>query len=1352
MARNLYALLVGIDKYDRRSRVPHLRGCVNDIQGMQDYLEGRVASDEFDLHLRVLKNEESTRQGIIDGFQQHLTQAGADDVALFYYAGHGAQADAPEAFWPVSPDRLMETLVCYDSRVDDDHWDLADKELAQLIAEVDRKKPHIVAVLDCCHSGSGTREAEEPAVLSRKAPPDKRSRPLESFIISPAEARFLETSSPGTTRSVSSAPIAMKLPVGRHVVLSACSDIEEAKEYLGAGEPRGTFSYFLQESLAKASGGLSYRDLFKRTNALVRTNVGAQSPQLEATHSEDLAQPFLGGAIAPSVPYYTVTRHKEHGWIIDGGAIHGLQAPVGDSGDAQTTTLALFPFDASPEQLKAAADSLGSVKITEVLPQLSKVAGDALTDEADTFKAVMVSSPLPPLKVYLEGYAASDQAGVESLKTAIATVGPMSAPSFYVRTIDSLEGAAFRVLAKDNTYLITSPVDNRPLVTPVKGYEAASALKVAQNLEHIARWKTIAELDSPASSQIQGAIEPKIYTGAEASKDASSEITDSQIRLEYSYNRTKQAWVPPRFRIKLHNTSDKTLYCALFYLTERFKAEAIKPDAVGSLVRLDPGQELWFANGAALNGTVADDLWKSGVTECQDILKLIACTDEFDPMLMNLGELGSPVSGTRSVGAGGGSLNRLMQRVNTRDISFADDAPDYDDWVANQVTFTFVRPRLTTPLNQAETISLGANVRVLPHGELGANARLTTVPQSTRDLGSAILPPILQNETEAFQFTSSRSSDPGLSALELNNVKHPESVTPENPLRLEADMPLGEGEYLLPVAYDGEFYLPLGYGQAKDGKTEIVIERLTEPVTEGNRSIHGSIRIFFQKVAANKLGDDLSTTLGLDFKYPLLAVAQLETAGKPGGKVTYLRDAEAVKEKVAQAKNIALYIHGIFGDTASMLPSMNTAVAAIEDSTRPIGELYDLVLAFDYENLNTTIDQNARSLKSRLADIGLGTGHDKTLHIIAHSMGGLVSRWFIEREGGNEVVNHLIMLGTPNAGSPWPQVQAGITAAVSYAINGLSLVAAPLMVLNGLLKRIETLDLSLDQMQPESDFLKEIAQSPDPGIPYTLVVGNTSLIEVDESAGLKEKILHRLGKVVEMPFFKQPNDIAVLVESITAIPEGRSLEPKALPVACNHLEYFTNPIGLASLSEAVLGTGIVPSGGASEATSGAAEATPEASAVETDAPTTSVGSRSIGDTPVEADSNKPSVTTTSAASAAAAAAAAAASAATSSEPATAAASTASTTAADGPQLPGFQPLPAAQPVASAPSAPTESPYDDEPSPFIPEGSQKSVVPNPWIWVVVAALVVGVCLWGWSQLKQPTPSDSLPESSEVDPEG
>src|SRR5947209_1714406 len=122
MPRTVYALLVGIDKYPAPIR--RLNGCVNDIQRVQTLLADRIgrAGDRFE-PLQLL-DDSATRQAIIDGFRQHLRKAAQDDVALFYYSGHGSQEQSPPEFWHLEPDRLDETLVCWNSR-QDDGWDLA---------------------------------------------------------------------------------------------------------------------------------------------------------------------------------------------------------------------------------------------------------------------------------------------------------------------------------------------------------------------------------------------------------------------------------------------------------------------------------------------------------------------------------------------------------------------------------------------------------------------------------------------------------------------------------------------------------------------------------------------------------------------------------------------------------------------------------------------------------------------------------------------------------------------------------------------------------------------------------------------------------------------------------------------------------------------------------------------------------------------------------------------------------------------------------------------------------------------------------------------------------------------------
>ncbi|MHC5827860.1 MAG: caspase family protein, partial [Nostoc sp.] len=155
----VYALTVGINNYQSPT-IPPLKGCVNDITVIDEFLRKHLTNNEDKLFIKKLINHEATRQAIIDGFREHLCQAKSNDVALFYFSGHGSQECAAQEFGHLKPDLLNETLVCWDSRTDD-IWDLADKEIAKLIAEVSQNHPHIVIVLDCCHSGGGTRDEKD---------------------------------------------------------------------------------------------------------------------------------------------------------------------------------------------------------------------------------------------------------------------------------------------------------------------------------------------------------------------------------------------------------------------------------------------------------------------------------------------------------------------------------------------------------------------------------------------------------------------------------------------------------------------------------------------------------------------------------------------------------------------------------------------------------------------------------------------------------------------------------------------------------------------------------------------------------------------------------------------------------------------------------------------------------------------------------------------------------------------------------------------------------------------------------------------------------------------------------------
>ena len=708
---------------------------------------------------------------------------------------------------------------------------------------------------------------------------------------------------------------------------------------------------------------------------------------MEATESGDLNQPFLGGALQAGPPYFTARHDPRLGWVVDGGAVHGIPAPAG----AETTMLALFPFDAPLDDLQSLAGAIGDATVTASYPGQSAVTltlRDAqLPDPQTTYKAVVTALPLPPLVVALEG----DEAGLALVRTALTHTLGDAGPSLLVREGDR-ETAELILRAEENRYQIRRKGDSYALVVETRDFTPTSAQLVVQRLEHIARWRKIVNLANPASRLAEGDIhlEIELPDGQGGWQPAGE---GAAIRLEYAFR--DGIWQQPTFRVKLANRAKRRLYCMVFGLTETYGVSAVLP---GGGVWLAPGEETWAGAGEPFYALVPDELWQAGVVQFNDTLLVVASTDEGDATQLEQADLPITVVTARSIPRSVNhmsTLNRLLHRVQTRNISAKPaDAEVFADWITTEISFTTVRPleaaELAAPGGRA---ALGAGVTVLGHPTLRARARLTTQPDVSRDLGNLTLPAILRDHPDQvgpFEFTASRGGQPGLSVLELLDVQNSTAVTPDAPLLVEIGAELKPGELLLPVGHDGEFFLPLGRVERAADGVQVQLDRLPPPT--GTRTLGGSIKILFQKLVGQPLG--------LPYDYPQLAIATVDSAGQVG----YDKEPEHVRQAVAQVasgERILLYVHGIIGDTKDMARSARADVLPLPTPVPGLGERYKLLLTFDYENLHTSIEENARLLKARLAAAGLGPQHGRTLHIVAHSMGGLVSRWFIERESGN---------------------------------------------------------------------------------------------------------------------------------------------------------------------------------------------------------------------------------------------------------------------------------------------------------------------------------------------------------------
>ncbi len=74
------------------------------------------------------------------------------------------------------------------------------------------------------------------------------------------------------------------------------------------------------------------------------------------------------------------------------------------------------------------------------------------------------------------------------------------------------------------------------------------------------------------------------------------------------------------------------------------------------------------------------------------------------------------------------------------------------------------------------------------------------------------------------------------------------------------------------------------------------------------------------------------------------------------------------------------------------------------------------VCTWNYSPMLGDIAQGARDLAEHVERICVQTGHDR-VHLVGHSLGGLIARHYVQRQGGGRRVESLVTLGTPHGGS-----------------------------------------------------------------------------------------------------------------------------------------------------------------------------------------------------------------------------------------------------------------------------------------------------------------------------------------------
>ena len=184
MKKYLYGLLIGWVMAFPVNAITH-RALVFGLGAQEDTRWSKIHGDNDVLYvkqmlyrmgytdIKILTNEESTKQGMVNAFMELALQCKRGDEVYIHYSGHGqlmTDLDGDEALkWNNSHAAWDESWIPYDAYMTycpEDHGEkhFCDDEVMQFLQSIRRrigKRGRLVVVVDACHSGDATAIGEE---------------------------------------------------------------------------------------------------------------------------------------------------------------------------------------------------------------------------------------------------------------------------------------------------------------------------------------------------------------------------------------------------------------------------------------------------------------------------------------------------------------------------------------------------------------------------------------------------------------------------------------------------------------------------------------------------------------------------------------------------------------------------------------------------------------------------------------------------------------------------------------------------------------------------------------------------------------------------------------------------------------------------------------------------------------------------------------------------------------------------------------------------------------------------------------------------------------------------------------
>ena len=304
---NKKSLFIGINYFKSRSE---LRGCINDVHNIQDFVVKHWNFPTDTEHMRVLVDDDPsnmpTKANIIAGFKWLVQGAKAGDSLFLHYSGHGgSQKDVDPDTDEV--DGCDETLIPVDYET---NGVIVDDDIHAMLVAGLPQGVRLTAIMDCCHSGSvfdlpytyapdGNLEIHE--VDNRKAAMDAAMAAGMSLmkgdkagaLVKGIEALSLYYIPSNTQNNQEAAKRQIKIrsAVADVIQFSGCRDEQTSADANIGGESTGAMSWSFREAFAEHGFDQTYTELLGNIRKLLHGKY-TQVPQMSTGHRMDMKTTF----------------------------------------------------------------------------------------------------------------------------------------------------------------------------------------------------------------------------------------------------------------------------------------------------------------------------------------------------------------------------------------------------------------------------------------------------------------------------------------------------------------------------------------------------------------------------------------------------------------------------------------------------------------------------------------------------------------------------------------------------------------------------------------------------------------------------------------------------------------------------------------------------------------------------------------------------------------------------------------------------------------------------------------------------------------------------------------------------